>query len=132
MPRLLVSWVAACGVMLTVGACDGGKKVPSSGSTPPPSEAPAPAAEPSAEEPPAAEPPDAEPPAAEPPAAEACGETACTPPQQCITYYGIAGPSGPEFKSCEIPCKGKGGSCPEGLSCVTIADGPGSVCREAA
>src|SRR5688572_7280989 len=46
----------------------------------------------------------------------------------CSKYYGIAGPSGPEFKSCEISCAtGKG--CPAGTQCITIADGPGAVCR---
>ena len=48
----------------------------------------------------------------------------------CVKYYGIAGPSGPEFSSCEITCvSGKG--CPAGSSCITIADGPGAVCRPA-
>jgi hypothetical protein len=55
------------------------------------------------------------------------GET-CKPGQQCIEYYGIAGPSGPRFESCEWPCS-KGQSCPKGTACVTIADGPGRVCR---
>jgi hypothetical protein len=58
----------------------------------------------------------------------------CQPPKQCLEYFGIAGPSGPKFVSCEIRCdptesaaasaKAKS-SCPEGTSCVTIADGPG-------
>lgn len=47
----------------------------------------------------------------------------------CVEYYGIAGPRGPKFTSCEIPCAQKGATCPEGQSCVTIADGPGQVCR---
>lgn len=51
-----------------------------------------------------------------------CGQGAC------VSYYGIAGPRGPEFKSCEIRCNEKT-SCPSGLTCRTIADGPGSVCR---
>jgi eight-cysteine-cluster-containing protein len=46
----------------------------------------------------------------------------------CLKYYGVAGPSGPESSSCEIRC-GKGGSCPKGQRCITIADGPGRVCR---
>ena len=45
----------------------------------------------------------------------------------CVHYYGIAGPRGPEFTSCEFPCENKG--CPEDQRCVTIADGPGRVCR---
>lgn len=47
----------------------------------------------------------------------------------CVAYFGIAGPQGPEFKSCEIPCSQPGALCPLGQSCVTIADGPGQVCR---
>jgi hypothetical protein len=46
-----------------------------------------------------------------------------------VKYYGIAGARGPEFKSCEIKCAGKGAACPDGRKCTTIADGPGSVCR---
>lgn len=61
-----------------------------------------------------------------------CATVLCQPPTVCLEYYGIAGPSGPKFVTCEIPCdptaKKKHG-CPEGMSCVTIADGPGSVCR---
>lgn len=57
-----------------------------------------------------------------------CGDKTCAADEQCIEYYGIAGPSGPKFKECGIPCpSGKG--CPEGKTCQTIADGPGPVCR---
>jgi len=52
----------------------------------------------------------------------------CQTGTTCVSYFGIAGPSGPEFKSCEIQCAGKG-ACPEGTKCITIADGPGEVCR---
>jgi len=66
--------------------------------------------------------------AAPPAAAEKCGDhDACVAPATCVSYYGIAGPSGPQFKSCEIKCDGT--ACPNGLTCTTIADGPGSVCR---
>jgi hypothetical protein len=47
----------------------------------------------------------------------------------CQTYYGFAGPSGPSFKSCEIPCGPAGKACPAGTTCVTVSDGPGQVCR---
>ena len=47
----------------------------------------------------------------------------------CVSYYGIAGPRGPQFKTCEIKCKADA-NCPAGHSCVTIADGPGQVCRK--
>ncbi len=60
----------------------------------------------------------------------ACGERdACGRGTACVTYYGIAGPSGPAFKSCEITCVNGKGPCPPGTACTTIADGPGSVCR---
>jgi hypothetical protein len=54
----------------------------------------------------------------------------CAAGLTCKRYLGIAGAAGPEFKSCEIPCSGKGSTCPAGQSCVTIADGPGQVCRK--
>ncbi len=58
-----------------------------------------------------------------------CGAgNTCASGLACVTYYGIAGPRGPEFKSCELTCGDKG-ACPTGASCVTIADGPGAVCR---
>ncbi|MBL4687797.1 MAG: hypothetical protein JKY37_24620 [Nannocystaceae bacterium] len=72
--------------------------------------------------------PDADP-DPKPPGGDCDGE-ACTKPRTCVRYYGIAGSQGPQFASCEIRCKpGSSGGCPDGLSCVTIADGPGSVCR---
>jgi hypothetical protein len=58
-------------------------------------------------------------------------EGTCQPGASCLSYFGIAGPSGPEFSSCEIPCTGKGDACPDGTKCITIADGPGEVCRTA-
>jgi eight-cysteine-cluster-containing protein len=58
----------------------------------------------------------------------ACGTKTCKPGQECIEYYGIAGPKGPKFESCEWRCA-KDGSCPKGTKCVTVADGPGRVCR---
>ena len=59
----------------------------------------------------------------------ACGaDGACPDGTMCARYYGIAGPSGPEFSSCEIACD-TGQACPDGTACVTIADGPGAVCR---
>ena len=55
-----------------------------------------------------------------------CGGRTCRPGQECIEYYGIAGPSGPLLRSCEWRCAA---GCPAGTRCVTIADGPGKVCR---
>lgn len=57
-----------------------------------------------------------------------CGGKQCTDGRECVEYYGIAGPGGPKFTSCEWRCN-KGQACPEGTSCTTIADGPGAVCR---
>lgn len=56
-------------------------------------------------------------------------DAVCASGTVCVAYFGIAGPQGPEFKSCEIPCSHPGATCPLGQSCVTIADGPGQVCR---
>ena len=53
----------------------------------------------------------------------------CSNGTVCLSYFGVAGPQGPEFRSCEIPCSLPGASCPLGQSCTTIADGPGQVCR---
>lgn len=60
-----------------------------------------------------------------------CGSKTCGQGEQCIAYYGIAGPSGPKFEECGIPCQQDrpNGGCPDGKRCTTIADGPGSVCR---
>lgn len=57
-----------------------------------------------------------------------CDDATCDDELTCVEYYGIAGPSGPKFASCEIPCVDDG-ACPQGQSCITIADGPGQVCR---
>lgn len=62
-----------------------------------------------------------------------CEGQPCEAPRQCISYYGIAGPSGPMFHACEIRCEREvdDGGCPDGMRCVTIADGPGDVCQPA-
>ncbi|MGC4089771.1 MAG: hypothetical protein QM756_18180 [Polyangiaceae bacterium] len=57
-----------------------------------------------------------------------CVNGACPTGLTPIKYYGIAGPSGPEFCSCSIPCSDASVKCPSGSSCQTIADGPGQVC----
>ncbi|HEY5946610.1 MAG TPA: hypothetical protein VIV40_14005 [Kofleriaceae bacterium] len=59
-----------------------------------------------------------------------CGPNdACGKGLTCVSYYGIAGARGPQFKTCEIKCKSDA-SCPADHKCVTIADGPGQVCRK--
>ena len=61
---------------------------------------------------------------------EKCGDAdACAAGLTCVSYYGIAGARGPQFKSCELRCVGKTEECPEGRHCATVADGPGRVCR---
>lgn len=57
-----------------------------------------------------------------------CGEAGACEVGTCAKYFGIAGPSGPEFSSCEVSCDGAK-TCPDGAECTTIADGPGAVCR---
>lgn len=58
-----------------------------------------------------------------------CGDNdLCAQGTECVSYYGIAGAKGPQFKTCEIKC-GPEKQCPSGLACKTIADGPGQVCR---
>lgn len=66
---------------------------------------------------------------ANPPPGAACGDKTCGAGEQCIEYFGVAGPAGPRFKECGIPCNPQKGGCPDGMQCVTIADGPGPVCR---
>jgi hypothetical protein len=58
-----------------------------------------------------------------------CGDGDRCEAGSCTTYYGIAGPNGPAFKSCEVACANGKGPCPAGTACITIADGPGAVCR---
>jgi hypothetical protein len=61
---------------------------------------------------------------------ENCGPNdACAKGLTCVSYYGIAGARGPQFKSCEIKCTADK-DCPAGHKCTTIADGPGQVCRK--
>jgi hypothetical protein len=61
----------------------------------------------------------------------ACGDKTCSEGEECISYYGIAGPRGPQFHECGIRCKqgAPNDGCADGKKCTTIADGPGPVCR---
>jgi hypothetical protein len=66
--------------------------------------------------------------AAKPKQGEPCPAGKCAKGLTCIKYRGFAGAAGPELSSCEVRCS-KAGKCAKGQSCVTIADGPGQVCR---
>ena len=61
----------------------------------------------------------------------ACGDKTCAADEECIAYYGVAGPRGPQFQECGIRCKqgAPNDGCAAGKRCQTIADGPGPVCR---
>lgn len=58
-----------------------------------------------------------------------CLEGKCAQGLSCVKYLGIAGARGPGFTSCEVPCPLPDSTCPLGQKCITIADGPGRVCR---
>jgi hypothetical protein len=64
---------------------------------------------------------------------EPCPGKVCAEGLTCLEYFGIAGPAGGAFTSCERPCErpcqGKARKCPPGEECVAIADGPGEVCQ---
>ncbi|HEY5921263.1 MAG TPA: hypothetical protein VIV11_06315 [Kofleriaceae bacterium] len=147
---LIVLITAACGCPQKPGTETGGSQTPPAQT--PPAQTPAaqtpPAQTPPAQTPPAQTPPAQTPPAQTPPGSgstaepapnwpktppgigETCGPNdACAKGLACVAYYGIAGPRGGQFKSCEVQCKGDGG-CPAGHKCITIADGPGQVCRK--
>lgn len=57
-----------------------------------------------------------------------CVDDTCPEGLTPIHYYGIAGPGGPEFCSCSIPCEFGPDDCPGGTTCVNVSDGPGNVC----
>lgn len=57
---------------------------------------------------------------------ESCASQPCAAGVKCLSYYGVAGPSGPLIKTCEIPCQSDL-DC-GGLKCGVIYDGPGQVC----
>src|SRR5438128_2378994 len=101
-------------ILILVVACSGGSQ----------KSEPAPASPPVADKP--AEPSPA--PASGPKLHEKCGDKDACGVGACVTYYGIAGARGPQFKTCEIKCDATT-ACPAGTTCGTIADGPGQVCR---
>jgi hypothetical protein len=104
--------IARTAVLWLVAAC---------GNAPPPATAPSPAPAPAPTPPPAIDLAQLGAPCADGPP--------CAAPATCVAYYGIAGASGPQFKSCEVSCADEPTTCPAGTTCITIADGPGAVCR---
>ena len=60
---------------------------------------------------------------------EPCPDLHCAKGLRCGQYYGVMGPRGPRFSSCEIRCARTTSACPTGQHCTTISDGPGRVCR---
>ena len=100
-------------------ACSSPAKDPATPATPAAPASPATPADPSA-------PTSA--PAAGPGLGQPCGAGDSCGTGKCKTYSGIAGPKGPQFKTCEIDCKDDS-ACPSGTKCGVIADGPGQVCR---
>jgi hypothetical protein len=93
-------------------------------STAPPS-APAPVA-PAPVSSPSPAPPTASQPAA---SAQTCAGEVCTPPATCLSYSGMQ--PGIVNHGCWITCAGDG-SCPKGMACTMIYDGPGQVCTKSA
>lgn len=57
-----------------------------------------------------------------------CVADACPENLTPVHFYGVAGTSGPQFCWCTIPCADNAKICPEGTTCTTLADGPGTVC----
>jgi len=127
MRRLLVPALLGSLLAPLLGACDKGTPPPGSNSgvtgaagatTSPPTPA-------------TPDTPPGDPSPANPGTGAVCGDKTCAGDEECISYYGVAGPAGPKFQECGIRCKpGSGnGGCPDGKTCTTIADGPGPVCR---
>lgn len=64
-------------------------------------------------------------PPADPPADTTCAGEPCEAPAQCLTVVGMQPDSAHE--ECWIPC-GDDETCPAGLTCTMMYDGPGHVC----
>nr|HEX4317085.1 hypothetical protein [Kofleriaceae bacterium] len=76
--------------------------------------------------------PTSSPPGAPPPSGPAvdCAGTPCAPPGACVTVSGMTVNS--SHQECVIRCEGPAKTCPDGMTCIMINDGPGEVCRPAA
>lgn len=57
-------------------------------------------------------------------------DDSCNTGQSCIEFFGFTGqPMRECHVDCDTPDEGSA-ICPSGLQCVTVADGPGSICVE--
>ena len=120
---------ASC-LALTLTVCCGGGAAEQQPEAPPTVVTePAAQEEPVADETPPPEPaPEPEPePVAEPAKEIPCGNATCTPPERCISVVGMR--PGSHRKECWVTC-GENDSCPDGMECTMIHDGPGRVCRK--
>jgi hypothetical protein len=57
-----------------------------------------------------------------------CGTKLCQPPATCVSVVGMV--QGSSRQECWISCA-HGESCPKGMTCTMVHDGPGQVCIEA-
>jgi hypothetical protein len=68
------------------------------------------------------------------PAPDASLNSTCPDNDECpaglepVTFYGVAGPQGPEFCWCSIRCADDPNVCPNATRCTTLADGPSDIC----
>ncbi len=112
------------GLALLLASCGGAAPPPPETapevSTPPPTETPADEPGPEGDQPVAQ-------PVAEPAKEIPCGDAVCKAPEKCIHVVGSQPDSGRD--ECWVPC-GEGGSCPDGMKCSMIHDGPGKVCSK--
>lgn len=118
--------VSALVFVFGLAACSGSSSSPRT--DPSPASGPAPSVAPPATVTETAQPADAPPPLDISLLGQPCGEDGLCLAGTCERYYGIAGAKGPELSSCEIRCS-NAEPCPTGTRCLTIADGPGEVCR---
>ena len=56
---------------------------------------------------------------------EVCGNTRCKPPESCVTVVGMRQDVPPSHE-CYVKC-GENDSCPSGMTCTMVYDGPGKI-----